>query len=75
MAREEIPIGRLVVAMVAILVVGAPIVLYGWWTLDQVLAGIFRPVPIVVAVGLAAIFLAVAALVGRYMRSLVSPDG
>ncbi len=74
MAKEEIPISRLVLAMALLLVIGAPIVLYDWWTLDQVLAGILRPVPIVVATGLACAFLVVATMLGRYIRSLVPPD-
>lgn len=74
MAREEVPIGRLAVAMAVFLIIGAPIVLYDWWTLDQVLAGIFYPLPMVVASALACIFLIGAAMLGRYIRSLIPPE-
>jgi hypothetical protein len=74
MAREEVPIGRLAFAMAVFLIIGAPIVLYDWWTLDQVLAGIFHPLPMVVASGLACIFLIMAAILGRYIRNLIPPE-
>ncbi len=74
MAREEVPIGRLAAAMAAFLIIGAPIVLYDWWTLDQVLAGIFHPIPMVVASALACIFLIGATILGRYIRTLVPPE-
>ncbi len=74
MAKEEIPIGRLALAMAVFLSIGAPVVLYDWWTLDQVLAGIFHPLPMVVAAGLACIFLITAAILGRYIRNLIPPE-
>jgi hypothetical protein len=74
MAKEKTSIGRLVLAMALFLLIGAPIVLYDWWILDEVLAGILHPVPMVVAAGLACIFLIMAAILGRYIRALVPPD-
>jgi hypothetical protein len=74
MAKREISTSRLVLAMTLFVLIGAPIVLYDWWTLDQVLAGIVRLVPMIVASALACVFLICAAILGRYIRNLIPPD-
>ncbi|MGO9267337.1 MAG: hypothetical protein ACLQBA_21075 [Candidatus Binataceae bacterium] len=66
-----VPAGRLVLGMLVFLAIGAPIVLYDWRTLDEVLAGVFQPVPILLASGFAVVFLLGAVLLGRYIRGLV----
>ena len=65
-----VPTGRLVLGMLVFLAIGAPIVLYDWWTLDKVLAGVFQPVPIFLASGFAVVFLLCAVLLGRYIQGL-----
>jgi hypothetical protein len=67
MNNRDIPVTRLVLAMLLFLAIGVPVVVYDWLTLDQVLAGILHPIPIIVASGLACVFLAAAALLGRYI--------
>lgn len=74
MAKGEIPTGRLVLAMALFLLVGAPIVLYDWYTIDEVFAGIVRPVPILIAAALGCVFLIFAAILGRYIRNLMALD-
>ena len=67
-----VPAGRLALGMLLFLAIGAPIVLYDWWTLDKVLAGVFQPVPIFLASGFAVVFLLCAVALGRYIRGLVT---
>jgi hypothetical protein len=74
MNNREIPTARLILAMLLFLAIGGPVVLFDWLTLDQVLTGVLRPIPIVVASGLACVFLVGAALLGRYIARLVQ-DG
>jgi hypothetical protein len=71
MNNRDIPVTRLVLAMLLFLAIGVPVVVYDWLTLDQVLAGILHPIPIIVASGLACVFLAAAALLGRYIAGHV----
>jgi hypothetical protein len=71
MNNRKIPTARLALAMLLFLAIGGPIVLYDWLTLDQVLAGVFYPVAIIVALGLGSVFLFGASLLGQYIRRLV----
>lgn len=68
MAATDVSIGRIVAAMALFFVIGAPIVLFDWWTLDQVLAGHFPVIPMIVATILLGVFIAAAALLGRRIR-------
>lgn len=51
--------------------IGAPIVVYDWWTLDQVLVGKFPLGPMIIATILALIFAASAVTLGYYLRSVI----
>lgn len=74
MGQGEVPTGRLVLAMTVFLLIGAPIVLYDWYTIDNVLNGILHPVSMVIASALACIFLICATILGRYIRNLIPLD-
>ncbi len=68
MAATDVSIGRIVAAMALFLVIGAPIVLFDWWTLDKMLAGHFLVIPMIAATLLAGVFIAAAAALGRRFR-------
>ena len=62
--------GTLIATMVGFVVVGAPLVYYLWTTLNEVLAGRFDGVRILISAGLLLIFLGVLAILSRSVRRL-----
>ncbi|MGD0292074.1 MAG: hypothetical protein ABSC63_20945 [Candidatus Binataceae bacterium] len=65
---------KIVTAMTLFFAIGTPIVLYDWWTLDQVLVGRFPICPMIISAILALIFVASAVSLGRYLRTVIPVD-
>jgi len=72
MNSAALPLRSLVLAMALFLAIGAPIVLFDWWTLDKVLAGYFPVKAMIAATLLAVVFLGSAVILGRYIRRATS---
>lgn len=61
---------RVLVALVILLVVGGPLLVYIWHTLSEMLAGRFALVPDLVALALLGVLVVILRLFGRYLSGL-----
>jgi len=55
-ANDRIPTSRLVAGIGVFVILGTPLVGYLWYTLNDVLAGVFQPIRILIAVPVAILF-------------------
>jgi len=67
-ANDRFPTSRLVAGIGVFVLLGTPLVGYLWYTLNDVLAGVFHPIRILIAVPVAILFY----LLLRFMASRVN---
>jgi hypothetical protein len=68
-STSEAPIGKLMAAIVAFIIVGGAAALYIWWDIDDLLAGKFNLVPTLIALALIGVFVGMLALWGKFLSS------
>ena len=68
-APESIPTPRLVTGIGIFVVLGTPLVGYLWHTLNDVLAGVFHPIRVLIAIPVAILFYLLLRSMGRRVNA------